>query len=119
MKIKEMIQLDFREEKNRYIIQKEMAKIKPLSMYSGKEKIPLEKIEKLITVLTRKYNIRMLRITSDEKCNKESLLWRAVIARDDDLKHIATIYGLSIYEVFSKAAVYMYSVRELVGARLE
>lgn len=117
MTTNQIMELDCREEKNCRIIQKVLKQIKPLSKEVGI--IPLGKIEKLITVLSKRYNVHVRDFVPDVWSNSNESIWRATIIDDNDLRIIKLVYGLSVYEVFAKAAIYMYSVREGVGRRQE
>lgn len=117
MTIDRIAQLDCREDANKKIIQGELKKIKPLSKLSGDEEVPFYMLEKLVTVLSKKYNVRVKEFTPDIWTNKDSTIWRSVIICDKDLKIIKLIYGLSMYEIFAKSALYMYYVKDQVGKR--
>lgn len=116
MTIKWVINLDCREEENWGILQKYLKKIKPLSKYKDIEDVPIYKIEKVITILLKKYNIRIRDIVPDV-WSGDIPIWRCAIIYDKTLRQLVTVYGLSLYEVLAKAAIYMYSVREDVGER--
>lgn len=119
MTTNQIMELDCREEENREIIQKVLKKIGPLSKYSEEEQVPFEKVEKLVTVLSKRYNMRVRDFVPDVWSNSNESIWRATIINDDDLVTIKLVYGLSVYEVFAKAAICMYSVREVAGRRQE
>lgn len=117
MTIDRIVQLDYREDANKKIIKEELKKIKPLSNIPVDEEVPFSMLEKLVTVLSKKYNARIKEFTADIWTSKGSIIWRSVILCDKDLKIIKLIYGLSMYEIFAKSALYMYSVKDQVGKR--
>lgn len=117
MTMNQLLNLDCREEGNDEIIQKYLKKIKPLAKYKGIENVPLYKVEKVITVLSKKYNMRIREFVPDVWSNDEETIWRATLIDDRNLNQAGIIYGLSLYEVFAKTAIYMYSIREKVGER--
>lgn len=117
MTVNQVLQLDCREEENWDIIQEELKKIKPLSKCQGN--VPFEKIEKLITVISKKYDMSIKEFTPDVWSNSNGTIWRAIIINNKNLKVIEKVYGLSVYEVFAKSAIWMYSAREEVGRRGE
>lgn len=119
MTTNQILQLDCREEQNREIIQKVLKEIGPLSKYSEEEQVPFEKVEKLVTVLSKRYNIRVRDFVPDVWSNNNESIWRATVINDTNLQTIKLVYGLSVYEVFAKAAIYMYTVREEAGRRQE
>ena len=117
MTIKQIISLDGRKEESNEIIQKYLKKIKPLSKYKVTEDVPFCKIEKVITVLSKKYNMRVREFVPDVWSNDGETIWMAVLIDDTNLKQVDVIFGLSVYEVFTKTALYMYSIRKDVGER--
>lgn len=119
MTTNEILQLDCRTKENREIIQKVLKQIKPLSKYSD-ECVPFEGIEKAITVMSKKYNVRIGTVTPDVWSNEQNTIWRATIIDDTNLGTICTIYGLSLYELFAKVAISMYAqVRKGATKRTE
>ena len=117
MTMNQILNLDCREEENAEIIQKYLKKIKPLARYKAIEDVPFYKVEKVITVLSKKYNMRVREFVSDVWANDEETIWRAILIEDRNLNQAGVIYGLSLYEAFAKTAIYMYSIREKVGER--
>lgn len=109
MTTNEIINLDYREEKNQKTIQKVLRKIKPLSKYSDEYEIPFSALEKVTTVICKKYCMRIREFTPDVWSNKNHTIWRAVIINETNLKTIETIYGISLYEVFAKVAIRLYA----------
>ena len=65
MKTEDIINLDCRKEENKEIIQKVLRKIKPLSRYPDGCDIPFEAIEKAITVMCKKYCLRIKEFVPD------------------------------------------------------
>ena len=108
MTTSDIIQLDCRDEKQREIIQKVLRQIKPLSRYS--DEVPFEAIEKAIVIMSKKYNVRIRDFVPDVWSNETETVWKAVIVNEDDLSIVAVIYGISLYELFAKCAIQMYSM---------
>ena len=118
MKTEDIINLDCRKEENKEIIQKVLRKIKPLSRYPDGCDIPFEAIEKAITVMCKKYCLRVKELVPDVWSNKNCTIWRAVIINDINLETVELIYGITIYEVFSKCAIRLYAeVRKGIKTR--
>lgn len=109
MTTKDIMNLDYTDEKSKRIIQKVLKQIKPLSKYSDEEYIPLEYIEKAIKVMSSKYQVRVRSIWPDIWSNEKSNIWRAEVVNDSNLDNIGYAYGISIYELFAKVAILMYS----------
>ena len=111
---------DCQDERNRSI-QNRLKKIKPLSKYERTEDVPFYMIEKTVMVLSKKYNMRIKELTMDIWANDDEVIWRATVIDDRNFNQVGVvlnvIYGLSIYEVFAKTAIYMYYMRENVGKR--
>ena len=109
MTTKEVINLDYRERENQEIIQKVLRQIKPLSRYSDEDEIPFSALEKAITVMCKKYMMRVRDFTPDVWSNNTHTIWRATLINETNLKTIDTIYGISLYEVFAKCAIRLYA----------
>lgn len=109
MKTEEILNLDYRKEETKEIIQKVLRKIKPLSKFSDEyDEIPLEAIEKLIRVLFQKYEITpqwMTMSLHETAVNVYSI----GVKTTTDHKWLGTVYGMCLYEVFAKLAIKMYS----------
>lgn len=116
MKTSEILQLDCREANNRQIIQKVLRKVKPLAD-SPEKNVPLPLIEKLITLLSKKYSMSIKEFVPDVHSNSTGMIWRATITNDVNFQVLQTVHGLSVYEVFAKSAIYMYSMREKIDER--
>ena len=109
MTTKEILNLDYRDEKNKKIIQKVLKQIKPLSKYSDEDEIPFSAIEKANAVMCKKYMIRINTITPDITANTEHMVWKASLTNDTNLKTIDVVYGISLYEMFAKVAIRLYA----------
>lgn len=109
MKTEDILNLDYREQESKEIIQKVLKKIKPLSKYSDEyTEIPLEAIEKLIRVLFQKYEITpqwMTMSLHETAVNVYSI----GVKTTTEHKWLGTVYGMCLYEVFAKLAIKMYS----------
>lgn len=109
--LNEILNLDYRLKESKGRIQEALCKIKPLAKYENcASVVPLEKIEKVIGVLCRKYAIvvREIRLSHLEE-NNENIYYAIVQATDSKMK-VEKIYGCCTYELFSKIAIYMYNV---------
>lgn len=109
MTTNQVLQLDCREEESKKIIQKVLRQIKPLSKYSDEDTIPFWAIEKAITVMSKKYNMRVREFNPDVWANKQETIWRATVVNEENLSTVS-VYGISLYEVFAKIAIQMYSM---------
>ena len=108
MKTEQILNLDYRKEENKEIIQKVLKKIKPLSKYSDEIDVPIEAIEKLVRVLVQKYEITPQWMTMSYF---EPILglYSIGVKTTTDHKWLGTVYGMCLYEVFAKLAIKMYS----------
>lgn len=109
MTTSQVLNLDCREKKNKEIIQKVLRQIKPLSRYSDEDDIPFAAIEKAIVVMCKKYMMRVNSLTPDVWSNNEHAIWRAWLTNDTNLETIDIVYGISLYEIFAKIAIRLYS----------
>ena len=108
MKTEQILNLDFRKEENKEIIQKVLRKIKPLSRYSVEEDIPLEKIEKVVHVLANKYEITPQWLNMSYRSNGLGI-YSVGVKTTTDHRWLGNVYGFCLYEVFAKLAIKMYS----------
>lgn len=110
--IEELLVLDTRKEEDMYKVQYFLKKLKPFRKYENAEKdIPIEKLEKMIEMLSRKYSISIQYITPSI-LKDEMLWWSASIRKDTNFEWLGTIYGCNIYEIFAKAVLFMaYNVK--------
>lgn len=108
MRTSEIMNLDYRKEENQEIIQKVLRQIKPLSRYSDECEIPFSALEKAITVMCKKYCMRVREFTPDVWSNKEHTIWRAILINETNLETIDIVYGITLYEVFTKCAIRLY-----------
>lgn len=109
MTTNQVINLDCRIKKNQEIIQKVLRQIKPLSRYSDEEDIPLSALEKAITVMCKKYCMRIRDFSPDVWSNETHTIWKAWLINDTNLKTIDMVYGITLYEVFAKATIRLYA----------
>lgn len=109
MTTNQIINLDCRIEENQEIIQKVLRQIKPLSKYSDECDIPFSALEKAITVMCKKYCMRIRDFVPDVWSNKSNTIWRATLINETNLKIIDIVYGVSLYEVFAKSAIRLYA----------
>ena len=108
MNVKQVINLDYRNPKNKEIIKKVLSEIKPLSRFSDEEEVPMWAIEKAIAVMCKKYNMRISNITSDIFGNDTCIIWKGDIITEHNYKTVGTVYGISMYELFAKAAIVLH-----------
>ena len=110
MRVRDILQLDCREEENKEVIQKMLKKIKPFSKYEN-EDVEISKIEKFIGVATKKYDlyVRDIMFASIVTDNNE-ILYNLHLYRESDLQIICEIYGCELYELMAKTAIYIYAL---------
>ena len=109
MRTEDVLNLDYRKEENKQIIQRVLRQIKPLSKYSDECEIPFAALEKAITVMCKKYCMSIKDYVPDVLSNNEYTIWRAIIIKDSNLQLIGKVYGVSLYEVFAKVAIRLYA----------
>lgn len=106
MKTEQILCLDFRKPENKAIIQKALRKIKPFSQLN--EKPALEHLEKFLAIATSKYDIlpQYLMYSPDDDRN---LILRISLKTKSSGKWVKTVSGCCLYEVYSKAVIFIYS----------
>lgn len=110
MKVEQIIQLNCLIEGNRKIIQKELRKIKPLTNIPEDE-IPLVLIEKVLLILSQKYQLEVWELTPDTGSSAKGIIWRASVVNKIALEEKIVIHGLHLYEVLAKSVLYIYNKR--------
>ena len=110
MRVRDILQLDYKEEENKEVIQNMLKKIKPFSKYED-EDVEMSKIEKFIGVATKKYDlyVRDIMFASIVTDNNE-ILYNLHLYRESDLQIICEIYGCELYELMAKTAIYIYAL---------
>ena len=108
MRTDQILNLDYREEENKEIIQKVLRKIKPLSRYSLDEDVPIEVLEKLVKVMVHKYEItpQWINITYDEPV---LAIYSVGVKETVNHEWLGNVYGMCIYELFAKLSIKMYA----------
>lgn len=116
MKTEQILNLDYRKEESKEIIQKVLRKIKPLSKYSEEDQVPLEAIEKLIRVLCQKYEImpQWMNMTYN---NDTLSIYSIGVKTTTKHEWLGNVYGMCLYETFAKLAIKLYS--EIKSGRIE
>lgn len=107
MKIEEILNLDCRDKKNAEALQAMLKKIKPLSKHEGK--VPIESLEKLVFVLSSKYDVTPQYVFVDIYANGSSLVYSCNVLSKGDRELLGTVYGATLYELFAKLALKMFS----------
>ena len=109
MSTKQLLNLDCRKEENQKIIQKVLRQIKPLSRYSDEENTPFSALERAITIMCKKYCMRIAELTPDVLANDKHIIWKAKLINETNSKTIDNVYGVSFYEVLAKSAIRLYA----------
>ena len=109
MTTNQIINLNYKKKENQEIIQKVLRQIKPLSKYSDEYEIPFSALEKAITVMCKKYQMRIRDFTPDVWSNNEHTIWRATLINETNLETIDMVYGITLYEVLAKSAIRLYA----------
>ena len=111
--IKAILHLDCTEKQNIDRLISELGKLKPFKkVYSETGEIPIEYLEKLIKLIDVKYQFGIRNITPDCNSNKDKIIWRATILRYKDICVIGQIFGISMYEVLCKTALFMFYTKD-------
>ena len=107
MNVEEILNLDCSNGTDELV--EELANIKPLKKVFLREgEIKIEYIEKVIRIIDKKYNFGIRSLVPDCGSNKNSIVWRAAILDYKTINVMKQIFGLTLYEVMAKVAIYMY-----------
>lgn len=107
-KLSEVIDGDFRYDDYEEETQRWLLKINVLKKRTPEgEKVKLEDIEKLIIKLQKKYGHEMqwIRLT----IIRDEIPWYSVSIKSNTHEYLKTIYGLTIYEMMCKVALFLYA----------
>lgn len=111
MKTEEILWSDYRKVENQVIIKKALCKIGPLKKYAEEDddfKIPQEKIEKVIGIMVRKYNIMPQWITPTY-IEGERNMYSCSIKTSDTHQWLGNVTATYMYELLAKMAIKIYS----------
>ena len=107
MNVEEILNLDCSDGTDELV--EELANIKPLKKVFLREgEIKIEYIEKVIRIIDKKYNLGIRSLVPDCGSNKNNIVWRAAILDYKTINVMKQIFGLTLYEVMAKVAIYMY-----------
>lgn len=111
MKTEQILNLDYRKKENKRIIQKVLRQIKPLSKCADEEQVPIELLEKTISVLTNKYEIAPQWISMHFTGLQEgvSAIYSCGVKTTTNHAWLGSVTGHTIYEIFTKLAIKIYS----------
>lgn len=108
MKVKEILELDCRIKENEEILQSTLFKIPAIAKKcSRQEMVPLSALEKVLSVMSRKYWIEVSKIVPLYIPYNGGDIYKAVIT--SYIKELGVVYGYNFYEVIAKAAICMYA----------
>lgn len=107
-KIKEVIDGDFRYQDYEEETQRWLLKIPPLRKRTPEgEKVKFEDIEHLVIQITKKYKLSMRWISLT--IIKDEVPWYSVSIVNKEHERVKTIYGLTMYEIYAKSALFMFA----------
>ena len=104
MKVNDILNLNCKNDEAKEILQKALRKIKPLSKY---EEVSFEQLEKFVMKVVYKYDI-ILQYISISMMDKRLLFSISMKNKKGDW--LGTVYGISMYEVFGKLSIKLYSM---------
>lgn len=107
-KLKEVVEGDFRFQDFEEETQKWLLKIPPIKKRTPEgAKVSFEDIENLIIQITRKYQYKLqwinLTILEGETP------WYSACVINKEHERVKTVYGLTMYELYAKAALFMFA----------
>lgn len=104
-KLKAVLESDFRTEEGKQKIQEILHKIKPLA--KCEDDVPLEKVEKVIGILCRKYNVGIKQINLSTIPHNVNI-YKATLCVFDTFEELGVVYGCCVYELYAKVAIMLY-----------
>ena len=107
MTTNQLLNLDFRELENRKKLFKALRLIPPLSKIPEDEIEPYH-LEKALHIMCNKYNM-FTRIQQDPVSGDGYDIWSCQIYNTNTLSELGKVYGISLFEVFIKVNIAVYS----------
>jgi hypothetical protein len=101
MKISDLLLLDCRDKKNLKMI---VNRLEELPAFR-EEAVSLDNLEKFLTKIENKYPICLGYILR----NSKDRCWSAMIKETGNHQHLATVYGISLFEILAKSTLYLYA----------
>lgn len=116
MKLEDITCLDFRNEESKRKIQKLLRKIKPFENIDIDEDIKLEKLERYVFAVCKKYCVRVQYMFFPVFSKDSDVMHYCLsIKRDDSHEWICSVHALTVYEVFAKvSAVLLYVTKKKI-----
>ena len=109
MKVKEILNLNYSNPQDKNIMQKKLRGIKPFRNIPVNVEIPLESLERYISLVQRKYALQV-----DYICPvfipEELNLYSVTVRNTCTNEYLTYIYGKTIYEVFVKVSILYYAL---------
>ena len=109
MKVKEILSMNYSVPQDKDVMQKKLRGIKPFRDVPVNVEIPLEKLEKYIGLVQRKYALQV-----DYICPvfipEEDNLYSVTVRNTASNEYLTYIYGKTIYEVFVKISILYYAL---------
>ena len=106
MKTKDLLELDFRKSESEKIMQSALRRVQPLSKLP-EGRIPLGKLERLLFLFQVKYEVEVSNMTLSYSEDQPIYCLKSKGVLSDQANH--AVYGITLYEVFSKAIVAIWS----------
>jgi len=104
LKLSDIMQLDFRKEESKQVLVQALW-ITPF--FDDGKQLAVEDLEKIVFKIRKKYPIVLAYIMSVS--NGEDEYYSAMLKRSDTNEWLTTIYGKTMFEIFGKTIIFMYS----------
>ena len=108
MNTQDILNLDYRKKENQEIIDKAIRRIKPFDKLKPGERITLEMLENVVGKYCRKYAVMMQYITPTFM-RGEINYYSCSIKETMKHKWLGNVYAHTMYEVFAKVLIKIYS----------
>lgn len=118
MKVKDAIYGDYRKSEVRDLIQTALRKIPALSKHNEENDIPLEALEKAIWKMREKYGCMMQYIMPLFRPELNEAYYSCSF-KTKEHEWIGTVNGLTIYEVYAKGVLMLYSYARKANSNLQ
>jgi len=109
MKVKEILNMDYSNPQDKDIMQKKLRGIKPFRDIPVNVEIPLNKLEKYVGLVQRKYALQIDYICPVFVPDEENV-YSVTVRNTASNEYLTYIYGKTIYEVFVKISILYYAL---------
>lgn len=104
MKLDDIMNISCKDEESKEKLKQALRKVKPFKSY---EEVSLEQLEKFVKQVVYKYDVILQYMTISKM---DGRLMYTLSMKNDKGKWLGTVYAISMYELFAKLSIKLYSM---------